>query len=258
MALSAAPPPPAGPRLWRQPYLVLIETSWPRFLLLVTALYLLIHLLFSALYLLDPAGIGGLSEQMALPLQAFFFSVETMATIGYGALYPLSHWVHLVMTLEALSGLLFLALITGLAFARFERVPASITFAPLAPVAQLRERPSLLLQLRNARPSALHGVVVRAFWCEPDGMGLVLHHPLPLEHPDEIPLEGGLDLRLALPLPSDGPLALLRESTARLPPGCGELLLTVRATDATLERPVHASHRFAAEHLGGPAQTAAP
>lgn len=256
MALSDAPSPPPRPRLWRQPYLLLIEASWPRFLLLVTGLYLLIHLLFTALYLVDPAGIGGLSEQMALPLQAFFFSVETMATIGYGALYPLSHWVHLVMTAEALGGLLFLALITGLAFARFERFPASITFAPRAPLGQRRDHSCLLLELRNARPSTLQGVAVRAFWCEPDGAGLIRYQPLELDHPDDIPLEAGLDLRLALPLPAEGPLAGLKTPATRLPPGCGDLLLTVRATDATLERPVHASHRYGPDALGGPEPTA--
>ena len=249
MALSNVPQRPGAPGPWRQPYLLLLEASWPRFLLLVTALYVLIHLLFAGLYLLDPAGIGGVSEQMALPLQAFFFSVETMATIGYGAVYPLSHWVHLVMTLEALGGLLFLALITGLAFARFERAPQDLAFAPTIELAPVDQQPCLLIDLRNARRSVLHAVQVRAFWCEPAGSGLVRHVALPVLLPDGLPLEG--DLRLALPLLPDGPLAPLRTPGGVLLPGSGELLLTFAATDGLLERPVHLCHRYGPEPLSG-------
>jgi len=91
--------------------------------------YLLINLLFAGSYLLDHQGIGGTSDGMSLLAQAFFFSVETMATIGYGAVYPESVWVHVVMTAEALVGLLLVALITGLAFARFSRTTHSIRFS---------------------------------------------------------------------------------------------------------------------------------
>jgi len=249
MALRDVSLQPVGSGAWRQPYLAMLEASWPRFLLLVTALYVVIHLLFAALYLLDPAGIGGVSEQMALPLQAFFFSVETMATIGYGAVYPLSHWVHLVMTLEALGGLLFLALITGLAFARFERAPQDLAFAANPALVAVDQQPCLLIDLHNPRRSILHAVQVRAFWCEPAGSGLIRHQLLPLLQPDGLPLEG--DLRLALPLQSDGPLAPLGTPGGVLPPGSGELLLTFTACDGLLERPVHLCHRYRPDQLPG-------
>jgi inward rectifier potassium channel len=227
----------AAPADWRQPYLLLIEASWARFLLLVSLVYVLIHLLFAALYLLDVDGIGGLSSQMALPLQAFFFSVETMATIGYGALYPQSHWVHVVMTLEALVGLILVALITGLAFARFSRTPRCIRFAERVQVRQLGDGPALLIEIHNERCAPIFDVRVQAVWRCPDSEGLPRHDRLPLQLPDGLPLQERLTLVHHL------------NPAADLPRRPGGLLITFSGVDATLERPIHAAHLYPAEEI---------
>lgn len=227
----------AAPADWRQPYLLLIEASWPRFLLLVTLAYGLIHVLFAGLYLLDVDGIGGLSPRMALPLQAFFFSVETMATIGYGAVYPQSHWVHAVMTLEALAGLILVALITGLAFARFARTPRCIRFAERVQLRVLDGSPALLIDLHNERRTPIFDVRVQAVWSWNDSDGLPRHEPLPLQLPDGLPLHQRLTLVHHLDPASD------------LPQRPGELLVTFCGVDAGLERPVHAAHHYPAEEI---------
>lgn len=242
VAVSAEPV-----RFWNDPYGRLIQISWPSFLALVGLAYVAIHLLFAGLYLLDADGIGGLDAAMALPLQAFFFSVETMATIGYGVLHPSSHWVHGVMTLEALTGLIVLALITGLAFARFERAPHGVVFAEQIRLEPVQGQPSLLIDLCHTRPSTLYDVRLRAFWCEAGASALVRHWPLPLEHPDGLPLQG--ELRVQHRLDPDGPLAALLRPDSGLPPDSGELLLCIRAIDSVLERPVHASHRYGPEQM---------
>jgi inward rectifier potassium channel len=227
----------AAPADWRQPYLLLIEASWPRFLLMVTLAYGLIHVLFAALYLLDADGIGGLSPQMALPLQAFFFSVETMATIGYGSVYPRSHWVHAVMTLEALSGLILVALITGLAFARFARTPRSIRFAERVQVRRLDGTPALLIDLHNERRAPIFDVRVQAVWRCHDRDGLPRHEVLPLQLPDGLPLQERLTLVHHLDPAGD------------LSQRQGGLLVTFSGVDATLERPIHAAHHYPAEEI---------
>jgi inward rectifier potassium channel len=222
---------------WREPYLLLIEASWPQFLLLVTAAYVLIHLLFAALYLLDPTGIGGLSGGMALPLQAFFFSVETMATIGYGVIYPLSHWVHVVMTLEALAGLILVALITGLSFARFSRMPHCIRFAETVQVGSVEGTPALLIGLNSKRRNTILDVRVQAVWKHAGVAGLTEYEPLPLQLPDGLPLQDQLTLvhRLDPQRPLQG-----RE---------GALLISFSGVDATLERPIHAAHLYEASQI---------
>ncbi|TVS07595.1 MAG: potassium transporter [Cyanobium sp. PLM2.Bin73] len=228
---------------WRQPYLLLVELSWWRFLALVTALYLLINLLFASLYLLDPAGIGGTgSSDLPLSLRAFFLSVETLATIGYGSLYPDSLWVHLVTTGEAITGLILVALITGLAFARFARTPQSVEFAEQARIEAHEGRACLVIRLHNSRPNTLFDVRVRVFWQPPDGDRQL--QPLPLLTPDGLPLLD--DLRLLHPLENGGPLVAIGRDPAA---GGGELLVSFSGMDATLERPIHLVHRYPASAI---------
>ena len=75
---------------------------------------------------LDPAGIGGGAGPRASFAEAFFFSVQTPGSIGFGVLHPVSLDANLLVTAESLSGLLFVAITTGLAFARFARSNARI------------------------------------------------------------------------------------------------------------------------------------
>lgn len=237
---------PRGGR-WRQPYLLLVELSWWRFLALVTALYLLINLLFAGLYLLDPGGIGGAGGggkhgDLPVALGAFFLSVETLATIGYGSLYPDSLWVHLVTTSEAITGLILVALITGLAFARFARTPQSVEFGERARIEPLGGRACLVIRLHNSRPNTIFDVRVRAFWQPPQGERQL--QPLPLLTPDGLPLLD--DLRLLHPLEPGGPLAAIGSEPAA---AGGELVVSFSGMDATLERPIHLVHRYPASAI---------
>jgi hypothetical protein len=80
---------------------------------------------------LDPAGIGGGAGPRASFAEAFFFSLQTLGSIGFGVLHPVSLYANLLVTAESLSGLLFVAITTGLAFARFARaMPASAPPVP--------------------------------------------------------------------------------------------------------------------------------
>lgn len=227
---------------WRHPYEQLLALRWRDFLGLVTALYLLIHLLFAGLYLLDPGGIGGTGSQLPLLLEAYFFSVETMATIGYGALYPLSLWVHVVMTLEALTGLILVALITGLAFARFARTPPVVGFQPTGRLEPRADGSWLVLELLNRRHSTVHEATVALFWSDDGDFSdpSQLEH-LALEMPAGLPLQRQLLLRHRLR--PDHPL--LRPGTS------GELLVCFSGIDAILERPVHCLQRYPASAITG-------
>ena len=249
MTSDQAPPPQRPWGGWRQPYLLLVELSWGRFLALVTALYLLINLLFAGLYLLDPSGIAG-SDDLPVALRAFFLSVETLATIGYGSLYPDSRWVHLVTTGEAITGLILVALITGLAFARFARTPRSVTFGERARIEAVDGRECLVIRLHNGRANTIFDVRVRAFWQPPEGERQL--QALPLLAPDGLPLQD--DLLLLHPLEPGGPLSAigLEAALAR-----GELLVSFSGMDATLERPIHVVHRYPASAIVR-AGTAAP
>jgi inward rectifier potassium channel len=109
----------------------LLGTSWGSFMLLVVFVYLGANLLFAFAYL--ACGDGAITHaQPGSLLDVFFFSVQTMATIGYGRMTPIGHWANAIVTFEAFFGIVYSALTTGLAFARFTRPTAGVRFSKVA------------------------------------------------------------------------------------------------------------------------------
>ncbi len=139
-------------------YHSLLTLSWPSFLLLVLAGYLTTHLVFATLYALcGPEALAGMpvatgSGQFQ---RAFFFSVHTLSTIGYGQIVPASLGANLLMTVESITGLFGIALITGLIFARFSRPTADIIFSRRAVVAPYRSLTAFQFRIANRRRNQL-------------------------------------------------------------------------------------------------------
>lgn len=130
----------------------LLTCSWPALLALVVALFALANALFALAYMLD----GGIAH--ARPgsfADAFFFSVQTMATIGYGTMAPVSTFANAVVCVEALSGLLALAIVTGLVFARFSRPTARVRFSRVAVISRRDGVPSLMFRMANERANRI-------------------------------------------------------------------------------------------------------
>ena len=92
---------------WRDVYQWILSLTWPRFAALITAAYIAINLLFATLYWLSGNGIAGMPPG-SFPA-AFFFSVQTLATVGYGHMYPQTTYGHVVATIEIMSGMFWLA-----------------------------------------------------------------------------------------------------------------------------------------------------
>jgi inward rectifier potassium channel len=86
---------------------------------------------------------------------AFFFSVETLATVGYGHMYPVTFYGHLIAMLEIMVGMFGLAVITGLIFVRFSRPTARIQFSKVAVIAPFDGVPNLMIRLANLRHQAM-------------------------------------------------------------------------------------------------------
>ena len=130
-----------------------MRLSWPRFLLMGTGVFLTLNSVFAVLYSLQPAGItdlkhGSLSE-------AFFFSVQTLATIGYGRWAPVSTYANTVVTFETLIGVSAIALFTALAFARFARPTAQIVFSRNLVISEFDGVPTLTMRLANERDNQI-------------------------------------------------------------------------------------------------------
>ena len=140
------------------PYHSLLTMSWPKFFGLLTGTILLLNTIFAVLYLL--CGEGALAmPATGMPegrfLQAFFFSVETFATIGYGHVYPIGIAANSVMTIESIVGLIAVALTTGIMFARFSRPTARIRFSQRALIAPYRGITAFEFRLANVRASQM-------------------------------------------------------------------------------------------------------
>jgi inward rectifier potassium channel len=138
---------------WRDTYHLILTLSWPGFAGLIFGIYLLINLVFAALYLLDPHSVAEMSPGSFS--DAFFFSVETLATVGYGHMYPESFYGHLITMLEIMVGMFGLAVITGLIFVRFSRPTARIHFSKVAVIAPFDGVPNLMIRVANLRHQAM-------------------------------------------------------------------------------------------------------
>jgi inward rectifier potassium channel len=133
----------------RDLYHYLLELPWPAFLAGLSIVYLGLNLLFAALYLLGNGSIA--NARPGAFSDAFFFSVETLSTIGYGQMSPATLYGNIVMTVEALAGVMLIAVAAGLMFARFSRPTARVVFSKVAVVSPFNGVPTLSLRLANER-----------------------------------------------------------------------------------------------------------
>lgn len=133
----------------RDTYHLILTLNWPGFAGVVLGIYLLINLVFAGLFLLDSHAIAEMSPGSFS--DAFFFSVETLATVGYGHMYPVTFYGHLIAMLEIMVGMFGLAVITGLIFVRFSRPTARIQFSKVAVIAPFDGVPNLMIRLANLR-----------------------------------------------------------------------------------------------------------
>src|SRR5512132_840349 len=113
---------------WRDVYRWLLGLRWPQFAAFVAGVYITLNLLFAALYSLEQGSIAG-STGGHWFFDCFFFSIQTLATVGYGHMYPQTLYGHIVTTIEIMSGLFWLAVMTGLIFVRFSRPIARVVFS---------------------------------------------------------------------------------------------------------------------------------
>jgi inward rectifier potassium channel len=135
--------------LWSDLYFNAMTISWPRFVATLAAAFVALNFAFAVIYDLGGAPIANAREGNLADL--FFFSVETTSTVGYGDMHPQTIYGHIVATAENFTGLLLLAVMTGLVFARFSRPRARIIFAKYPVVTKHNGAPTLIFRMANAR-----------------------------------------------------------------------------------------------------------
>ena len=215
-----------------------LRIPWWCFLAGGVALYIGANAGFALLYLLQPGAVA--NARPGSFADAFFFSVQTMATIGYGQLVPATLYANLVVTIETAFGLLFLAMATGLVFARFSRPTARILFSRVAVIGPHNGRPTLSLRLANQRRNQIlqAEVAVTLLRDEQTAEGVMLRrfYELPLTR-YRTPV---LAMTFTVMHEIDQGSPLHGASAASLEADNAELVVTASGIDETIAQRVHA------------------
>lgn len=147
-----------APADWHDAYHWLLRVPWWGALGLLGLAYLLVNLLFGMLY----AEVGGIEH--AAPgsfADGFFFSIQTMGTIGYGAMYPTTRLANALVTVESMLGLMVTALATGLVFVRFSRIRGRVVFCRKVAIAPMDGVPTVQIRVGNERSNRIFDADLR-------------------------------------------------------------------------------------------------
>jgi len=226
-------------------YHTLVSLPVPRVLLLMVAGYIATNLLFATMYWL--AGPDAIAGAASSPLARFedcvFFSVQTLATIGYGKLVPNTRAANVLVAVEALVGLLGFAILSALLFARFARPTAKIRFSSHAVIAPYQNGWALMFRLVNLRNHDLtdvHAVVSFARWVDEKGTRRRRFDQLVLERDFIIFMP--LHWVVVHPITDTSPLrGLTAEALAGADP---EVVCLITADDETFAQTVHARSSY--------------
>jgi inward rectifier potassium channel len=179
----------------------------------------------------------------------FFFSIETVASLGYGDMHPRTTYGHIVASCEVFAGLLALALVTGLIFARFSRPTARFLFARYGVVRPLDGMPTLMLRIANARQNVVMEAQAQLRMIRdehtPEGYSIRRIHDLPLRRHQHPIFIFGWNLLHVI----DTASPLYGQSEQSLSAARASLLLTISGTDETTGQTLMARYQYLATAL---------
>jgi inward rectifier potassium channel len=238
---------------WRDinPYLYMINTSWPRFLLDVLAGYLVMNLIFAMIYwTIGVENLHGADAPTAAGrfMNAFFFSAHTLTTVGYGSISPTGLLANSIAAIEALFGLMTFALATGLLFGRFSRPAARLGFSEKMLVAPYQEAMSLQFRVANRRSNNLMELEARLLLAtveSTNGQPIRKYVGLNLERPTVM----FLPLSWTIVHPIDETSPLYGKTAADLARLQAEFMVLVKAFDDTFYQILHSRYSYRHDEL---------
>ncbi|MEO0684241.1 MAG: ion channel [Cyanobacteria bacterium J06649_11] len=227
---------------WDDLYHALLTLSWVKLFAVVGAGYIITNVLFAFMYLAAGNGIENMQEGNFF--DAFFFSVQTMATIGYGAMYPKTLFANILVAIEALLGLVGVSVGSGLVFARFSLPKARVMFSRVAVITPYNGIPTLMFRVANERQSWIMdaqvnvSLVVSEITEEGQAMRRFYDLP-PLRNQSSL---FALTWTVMHPINENSPLyginlnEMLEKET--------EILITLTGIDQTVSDNIHAHHSY--------------
>lgn len=232
---------------WLNLYHRLITIPWPIFMVLVLSMYVVVNFIFAGLYVvIGLEHLVGINDQSLMSgfWDAFFFSAQTLTTVGYGRIAPVGFGASLLAAVESLLGLLAFALATGLMYGRFSRPTARVAFSEKALIAPYLDITALMFRMVNVRSNQLIEINAEMSLSRieklPDGRLTRKYYGLQLERSkvNFFPL----NWTIVHPITPESPLWGVNEDEFRR--SDSELLIYVRATEDTFSNLVHARSSY--------------
>lgn len=227
-------------------YHYLVTASWPALIGIIALAFLIANLVFAVGYYLD----GGVENARYRSFaDMFFFSVQTMATIGYGKMVPVTLFSNILVSIEALTGLLALALMTGLVFAKFSRPTARVRFSRYVVIGPRDGTTSLMIRMANMRANRIveaniHVVFTR--WeTTVEGESIRRFYDLIMTRSRSAMF--ALSWTAVHRIVEDSPLfGQTRDSLANSQP---EIVVSITGLDETFSQTIHARHTYALDEI---------
>jgi inward rectifier potassium channel len=225
-------------------YHVLLRLEWWAVLAAIAVLLLATNLAFALAYLAT----GGVAHADSFA-DAFFFSVQTLGSVGYGAMYPATRAANLVMTAESIAAVSVTALSTGLVFAKFSRPTARLAFSKNATVFTMDKQPTLAFRVANERGNYVVEAQIRVSLVKrertAEGISFYRMYDLRLTR-DRSPALGR-SWTITHRLDPESPLrGMTRELLVR---DDAQLIVTLIGTDGTTTQTIHARHEYNPEDI---------
>jgi inward rectifier potassium channel len=227
-------------------YHALLRLPWWATIAAIAGAFLVANALFAVVF----AAIGGVTHAGPASFRdAFFFSVQTMGTIGYGAMYPDSTAANVVVVIESIASLLLTALSTGLVFAKFSRSTARFVFTRQAVISPMNGVPTLMFRLGNERGNQIVNAQIRLVMVrtEQTPEGETFYRMLDLRPTRERALSLSRSWNVLHTIDASSPLA--GETPASVAAKEVELTVQVIGIDDISMQTVHATHRYYAKDI---------
>jgi inward rectifier potassium channel len=227
-------------------YHALLRMPWWATIVAISCAFLATNALFAAAFMV----VGGVSHATPESFRdAFFFSVQTMGTIGYGAMYPDSTAANLLVVLESIASLLLMAVSTGLVFAKFSRSTARFVFSQRAVITPVNGVPTLMFRLGNERSNQLVNAEIRLVMVRTEQMpeGGTFYRMLDLKPSRERALSLSRSWNVLHAIDGASPLA--GETPTSVAEKEVEITVMVIGVDDITMQMVHATHRYFAKDI---------
>lgn len=240
--------------IWRNIHLYqwLVTTSWTKFFSLTVFFYIVINAIFGLLHLwigLDTLTVEPSERWIENFFHAFYFSVQTFTSVGYGAISPVGIAANALASFCALVGLMSFALVTGLLFARFSRPTAKVNFSKNALISPYKDGKGFMFRIVNSRQSQLIDLFIQVTftWIENNKEGISIRKFQRLNLERKRVYLFPLSWTIVHPIDKKSPFYCC--SIEKMQEIDAEILIVLSAYDDTFAQQVHTKHSYTYESI---------